>query len=115
MSLTVLLLSALLGPLLYWGLAAAGNRLNSVVALALPVGLFAGFLSLWPTVSGGDTVHELISWAPSLGVTLDLRLDGFSLLFALLITGIGSLVTVYSAAVFADTPLKTRSRFLLLL
>lgn len=114
MSLLVLLAVALLGPLLYWALAASGSRFSGVVAVALPVGLFAGFLSLVPQVMDGEAVHELVSWAPSLGVTLDLRLDGFSLLFALLITGIGALVTVYASSYFADRLARTRSRFLLL-
>lgn len=115
MSLVLLLAVALLGPLLYWVLAAAGVRLSSIVAVALPAGLFAGFLSLAPRVTGGAAVHELLQWAPSLGVTLDLRLDGFSLLFTLLITGIGALVTVYASSYFSDASVRRRSRFLLLI
>src|SRR5690625_4150666 len=115
MSLVLLLAVALLGPLLYWVLTAAEVRLSSIVALALPAGLFAGFLSLTPRVTGGAAVHELLQWAPSLGVTLDLRLDGFSLLFTLLITGIGALVTVYASSYFSDASARRRSRFLLLI
>ncbi len=115
MSLVLLLVTALLGPLLYWVLTASGSRFSGVVAVALPVGLFAGFLSLVRQVVGGEAVHELVSWAPSLGVTLDLWLGGFSLLFTLLITGIGSLVTVYASSYFADRPARTKSRFLLLI
>lgn len=36
------------------------------------------------------------NWIPSLSIQLDFYLDGLSLLFALLITGIGSLVVLYS-------------------
>ena len=37
-------------------------------------------------------------WVPSLGASIDLRLDGLSLLFAILISGIGAGVFVYSAS-----------------
>lgn len=36
-------------------------------------------------------------WIPSLGVNFDLKMDGLSLLFALLITGIGSLIYFYAS------------------
>ena len=42
-----------------------------------------------------------IPWLPALGVTASLRLDGLSLAFALLVTGVGALVLLYAAAYFA--------------
>ena len=41
-------------------------------------------------------VTETINWIPSLGINLDFYLDGLSLLFVLLISGIGTLVVLYS-------------------
>ena len=38
-----------------------------------------------------------VPWVPSLGLSLSFRLDGLSLLFATLITGIGTLVVLYAA------------------
>ncbi|PWU68415.1 Na+/H+ antiporter subunit A [Gracilibacillus dipsosauri] len=43
-----------------------------------------------------DTVMEQYSWIPSLQIGIDFYLDGLSLLFVLLISGIGALVTFYS-------------------
>lgn len=40
-------------------------------------------------------------WIPSLDLSFSLRLDGLSLLFALIITGVGTFVTLYSAAYMA--------------
>src|SRR5699024_1063782 len=40
--------------------------------------------------------HHTYNWIPSLGINFDLQLDGLSLLFVLLISGIGSLVILYS-------------------
>ena len=41
-------------------------------------------------------ISEIIYWMPELGINLDLRVDGLSLLFSLLITIIGSAVVLYS-------------------
>ncbi len=114
MSLAVLLVVALLGPLLSWWLTMAGSRYSAALAALLPTGLFVCFLSFLSGVTGGAAVSEMVSWAPSLGVALDLRLDGFALLFALLITGVGALVTVYASSYYAEAQAQTRARFLLL-
>ena len=41
-------------------------------------------------------IKQVFEWIPSLHINFDLYLDGLSLLFVLLITGIGSLVVLYS-------------------
>ncbi len=70
--------------------------------LALPLVLFVYFLSFLPITSSGETVIERLPWVPSLGIHLDLYIDGLSLLFALLITGIGALVVLYSIYYLSD-------------
>lgn len=62
----------------------------------LPLTLFIYFLSFLPVTIAGETVMERLQWVPSLGIHFDLYIDGISLLFALLITGIGTLVILYS-------------------
>ncbi|OWR30503.1 Na+/H+ antiporter subunit A [Saccharibacillus sp. O23] len=64
--------------------------------LPVPALLFAYLLSRIPAVSGGESEFVSLPWMPDLGIDLSLTLDGWSLLFALLITGIGSLVVWYS-------------------
>jgi multicomponent Na+:H+ antiporter subunit A len=49
-------------------------------------------------------VTERRSWAAELGLTLDLRLDAFSLLMVLLISGIGLLICWYARSYFTDEP-----------
>ncbi len=78
----------------------------------LPAGLFAAFVSLASTFEAGLAIAVRVAWAPSLGVDLSLRLDGFSLLFALLITGIGALVVVYAGAYMTEESRTGRARFL---
>lgn len=70
----------------------------SAVLAGLPILLFCYLLQFIPEISRGNIIYEHYKWVPSLNVNLDLRLDGLSLLFSLLITGIGSLIFIYAAA-----------------
>ena len=88
--------SVLAAPAFWWLLRCAGNRAAPWLSL-LPVGLFAGFASLLPAVQSGHAHVESWPWIPSLGVAFALRADGLSLLFALLITGIGSFIFLYAS------------------
>src|SRR5699024_6643669 len=64
--------------------------------LLLPLALFIYFLSFLPMTTAGEVFMQSVPWVPSLGIHLDLYIDGLSLLFALLITGVGTLVILYS-------------------
>ncbi|KEA07601.1 putative monovalent cation/H+ antiporter subunit A [Rhizobium rhizogenes] len=54
---------------------------------------FAGFL---PSIAAGQTVQGGFDWVPSLCLRFSWLLDGLSLTFALLITGIGALIVLYA-------------------
>ncbi|MCP8616938.1 Na+/H+ antiporter subunit A [Salirhabdus salicampi] len=62
--------------------------------LPIPLAIFIYFIQF----VGKDfqPFYQSYSWVPSLQMNLDFYLDGFSLLFALLISGIGTLVLLYS-------------------
>lgn len=64
--------------------------------LPLPIALFALYASFIPEIAAGETVTFFTEWVPQLGINLSFGLDGLSLLFAMLITGIGALVVWYS-------------------
>ncbi|WP_078392407.1 Na+/H+ antiporter subunit A [Shouchella patagoniensis] len=64
--------------------------------LVVPAALFVLLASYIPTVAGGETVLSELPWIPSLGINFTAYLDGLSLILALLITGVGSLVVLYS-------------------
>ena len=68
---------------------AFGAGLAPLLALAL-------LLSKRADVFGGETEVQTLTWLPSLGLNLSLRLDGLGFLFALLILGIGLLVILYA-------------------
>ncbi|MGM0390454.1 MAG: proton-conducting transporter membrane subunit, partial [Bacteroidota bacterium] len=69
-----------------------------IVSALIPLVLFGYFLQFIPEIAGGGTIVHSYSWVPSFGVNLDFTLDGLSLLFSLMITGIGFLVFIYTAA-----------------
>jgi multicomponent Na+:H+ antiporter subunit A len=112
---SALLVLSVAGSVAAWPLGRLlGRRAGWVLAL-LPAGLFAALLRFAPTIEAGRTVTERWAWAPSLGVDLTLRLDGFALLFCLLITGIGALVVIYAGAYLSEHPVRARARFFVLI
>ncbi|ADF54811.1 MAG: Na(+)/H(+) antiporter subunit A [Zunongwangia sp.] len=70
----------------------------AVLSSLIPLGLFVYFLQFIPEVMGGNIIRESYNWVPSFGVNLGFTLDGLSLLFCLMITGIGFLVFAYTSA-----------------
>jgi multicomponent K+:H+ antiporter subunit A len=95
--------------------ALGGRGRRAATWLMTGTALVCLLLSLWlyPAIANGNVVRQAIPWAPGLGLDLNLRVDGFSWLFMLLICGIGMLVGVYARYYMpADDPL---SRFFALL
>jgi multicomponent Na+:H+ antiporter subunit A len=70
--------------------------------LVVPILLFIGLVRYVPSVAAGETYIKTISWIPSAGINFTTYLDGLSLIFGLLITGVGSLVILYSIYYLSD-------------
>ncbi|WP_342527758.1 Na+/H+ antiporter subunit A [Chryseomicrobium sp. FSL W7-1435] len=66
------------------------------IAFAVPVILFALFAWHIPTIASFGAMETTFSWIPTYGIDLTFILDGLSLIFVLLITGVGALVILYS-------------------
>lgn len=64
----------------------------------LPLSIFNYFLYFFPYIASGNVLTFSYQWIPSLGINLDFRLDGLSMLFVMLITGIGALIYFYAAS-----------------
>ncbi|UTE77058.1 Na+/H+ antiporter subunit A [Rossellomorea sp. KS-H15a] len=86
-------LFAILIPFLY---KAFRNVHTGWFVLLLPAALFTYFFQFISITRNGDTVKETLEWMPSFGINFTAYVDGLGLLFAMLITGIGSLVVLYS-------------------
>jgi len=107
-----MLLAALVGAVLAPIASARLPAIGGLLAALLPLALFVYFLLSIGAV-GTAPIVESVAWIPSLGIDLVWRLDGFSLLFALLITGIGTGVTLYAAAYFDKKTPFVRGLFIL--
>ncbi|MEO0709613.1 MAG: putative monovalent cation/H+ antiporter subunit A [Pseudomonadota bacterium] len=69
---------------------------SGVLCALISAALFAFFASFLPQITAGETVRLAWDWVPSLGIALSFLIDGLSLTFALLISGIGALVFLYA-------------------
>ncbi|WP_078552743.1 Na+/H+ antiporter subunit A [Bacillus alkalicellulosilyticus] len=105
-------LLAILVPFLYKYIR---NIHTGWFVLLLPLALFVYFLRFLPTTSNGDVIQETFPWVPSLGINFTVYLDGLSILFALLITGIGALVVLYSIYYLSKTKEKLNNFYVYLL
>ncbi|MEX0713282.1 MAG: proton-conducting transporter membrane subunit, partial [Pirellulales bacterium] len=70
----------------------------------LPLGLSVYFARFLKMVAAGEPVRVSYAWVPAMGIELSFNLDGLSLLFALLISGIGAIVLVYAGGYLAGHP-----------
>lgn len=91
-----------------------GSRGGWGLAL-VPAGVIACLLKFWPSVIGMQDISASFDWVPALNLAVSLRLDGLSLLFGLMITGIGALVLVYAGAYLKGDDRLGRLWMLLLL
>lgn len=74
------------------------RRWNPAFIALVPALLFCGFIIHAPTVLAHDVTVQYVPWIPSLGISLSFKLDGLALIFALLISGIGTAIFLYAAA-----------------
>lgn len=96
MSLIVLLLLPFIGSCLAAVLPHNARNTESLLAGAVALAGTVYVALLYPQITHGGIIREEILWLPSLGMNLVLRLDGFAWLFALLVLGIGTLVSLYA-------------------
>lgn len=96
----ILFLAAVFAPAAH---RALGRRAGVFLAVA-PGLLFAHFARFLEPAASGQALEESWPWVAGLGVRLAFRLDGLSLLFALLVTGIGALVLVYGGGYLKGDP-----------
>jgi multicomponent Na+:H+ antiporter subunit A len=64
--------------------------------LFVPILIFLYLFAYIPIISSGESIYSSIPWIPSYNINFSTYIDGLSLIFGLLITGIGSLVILYS-------------------
>ena len=75
---------------------------------AIPLFIFVHLAGFLEPVADGRPVAGGYDWIPSLGVRFSWYLDGLSLTFALLISGIGTLIVLYSGGYLKGHPHQGR-------
>ncbi len=73
--------------------------LAALLALA-PLAAFIALLTFLPSIPKGGALTWSLQWIPALGLRVGLYFDQLSALFALIVTGIGTLVVVYAGYYF---------------
>ena len=104
-------IGAALAPIVMRRLGAAGAWLLAII----PAYAFLAFAFHLPAIPKDGAVRGGVDWIPSLGVGLSWYLDGLSLSFALLISGIGFLIVLYAGGYLKGHPRHGRFMSFLLL
>lgn len=102
MSLFLVIALLLIGTLIPIFTTRFGRGVTTLATAIAPAVGFAYIVSLTPQVLAGEHLIEYLEWIPAVGLTLSLHLDGLSLLFALLILGIGLLIILYASYYLSD-------------
>ncbi|MCK0538303.1 putative monovalent cation/H+ antiporter subunit A [Alcanivorax quisquiliarum] len=89
-------------------------RHSGLLFALFPACLFFYFAQQLPAISAGAMLLESQPWVAGLDIRLSFMLDGLSLLFALLITGIGTFILIYTGRYLGDHPALGRLYALLL-
>ena len=87
------LLFAICIPILFKYIKAVHTGWFMLIIPTMLVIYYGTFIS---RVKDGEVISASLNWIPSLNIQIDSFLDGLSLLFSLLISGIGALVVLYS-------------------
>lgn len=74
-----------------------GDAAGWILAV-IPAGLTVYFAQFIGAISAGETFIFTTEWVPTAGITLSFYVDGLSLLFALLISFIGTFIIIYAGA-----------------
>ena len=92
----------------------ARARLEAWVAGAVALLTLATVIWGFSRIEAGVVPHVSLAWAPELGLSFALRMDGFAGLFALMVSGIGFLIVLYARYYMSpDDPVPRFFAFLL--
>ncbi|MEQ8316119.1 MAG: proton-conducting transporter membrane subunit [Phycisphaerales bacterium] len=84
-----------------------GRATGYVLALG-PLVAFGYYLTQMTPTAAGEATTVAVAWAESLGVEFSFRVDSLSTLFALLVTGVGTAIVLYSNSYLEGHPKRGR-------
>ena len=92
----IILLPLILGTTLVLWLKQFSRWVTALGAIGVSLSSFVLLLTQAKTVLNGHAILEQWQWLPQIGIDFSFRLDALSLIFSLLITGIGTLIYIYA-------------------
>lgn len=98
-------LTAIVAPYIHRVIPKHSGNILSLI----PLLFFGYFLTKINTVSSGEAILYQYSWFPSLSINLNFIVDGLSLLFALIVSGIGAIIIFYAGGYLSGH--KKQARF----
>lgn len=111
----IILLPLVLGTILVSWLKKFNRGATALGAIGVSLTSFILLLSQAKNVLSGQTIIQTWSWLPQLGIDLSFRLDALALIFAILITGIGTLIYIYAYYYLSPKNSLSKLYFLLML
>jgi multicomponent K+:H+ antiporter subunit A len=96
MTLLIVLLLPFIGSICASFLPAHARNAAAWLAGAFALAATALVVMLFPRIGDAGVVDFSLPWLPQLGLTLSLRMDALAWVFALLISGVGTLVVFYA-------------------
>lgn len=111
----IILLPLVLGTTLVSWLKQFSRGVTALGAIAVSLSSFLLLLSQAPAVFNGTVITQTWSWLPQLGIDFSFRLDALGMLFALLISGIGTLIYIYAYYYLSPKNSVSKLYFLLML
>ncbi len=94
--LSIMIVLPFVGSFIAAFLPTNARNLEAWLAGTVAVANLAIALSFTPAILEGRVIRAEFAWMPELGLNFLLRLDGFAWAFAVMISGIGSLVVLYA-------------------
>ena len=92
----IILLPLILGTIVVLWLKQFSRGVTALGAIGVSLSSFILLLTQAKTVLSGQAILEQWQWLPQIGIDFSFRLDALSLIFSLLITGIGTLIYIYA-------------------
>jgi len=80
------------------------KRAAAPVLAVFPLAIFIQLCLAIPALSKGEVWNYSMAWLPRLGLRFSFYLDGWALVMAMLISGIGALVVIYGGAYLEGNP-----------
>ena len=72
-------------------------KFSGVILSLVPITIFAYLCTFIKPVAAGEAILLEYTWFPSLNINLNFLIDGLSLIFALIISGIGAIIVYYAS------------------